>query len=63
MESLQSGHGFQCHIRAALDCPFVVLEQDSADETACDGVVWKDVYHIGAALDFAMQAFNGIGAV
>ena len=51
--------GFQGQITGALDGPFVILlEKNGADE-ASDGVfIRKDADHIGAAFNFAVQAFS-----
>jgi hypothetical protein len=57
----QWGDGFQCHVAGALHCPFVVLfEQDGADE-AGDGVfIGEDANDVGAALDLAVEALDGL---
>lgn len=53
--------GFQRHVSSALDCPFVILfEQDRADESDDSVVVGKDADDIGAALDLAVETFDGI---
>jgi hypothetical protein len=56
--------GFQSHVAAALDRPFVVLfEQDRADETN-DGIfVGEYANHLGASLDLAVDTFERIGGV
>ena len=56
--------GFQGQITGALDGPLVILlEKNGADE-ASDGVfVRKDADHIGAAFNFAVQAFEGVDGV
>jgi hypothetical protein len=56
------GDRFQCHVAGALDGPFVVLfEKDRADEARDGRFVGKDADHLGAALDFEVDAFEGIG--
>ena len=52
-----SGHG---EVDTA-DFPFVAdFHQDSADETETGGFVWEDTHDLSAALDLAVEAFNGV---
>ena len=55
---------FQGHVAGALHGPFVVLlEQNSADQ-ASDGIlIGEDADNVGAALDFAVEPFQRVGAV
>ena len=47
-----------------MDGPFVVLfEQDGADKAGNGGFVGEDADDLGAALDLAVEAFDGIGGV
>jgi hypothetical protein len=56
--------GFQRHVAGALHGPFVVLfEQDSADQSDNGILVVEDADDLGAALDFAVDAFEWIGRV
>ena len=56
---------FQGHVAGALHGPFVVLleQQNSADQ-ASDGIlIGEDADNVGAALDFAVEPFQRVGAV
>jgi hypothetical protein len=55
----QRRDGFQAHVTAALNCPFVVLFEQQCADQACDRVlVGEDADHIGAPLDLAVEAFK-----
>jgi len=47
--------GFQRHVSGTLDCPFVLLEQEGADEPDHGVVVGEDADDIGAAFDLAIE--------
>jgi hypothetical protein len=54
--------GLKGHVAGSLNGPFVVLlEQECADEPDDGIVVGKDADDIGAALDLAVETFDGIG--
>lgn len=71
----QRGDCFQGHVAAPLHGPFVFLfQEDGADEPGNCGVVGEDAkpalgrakpepWDFGAALDLAIETFEGIGAV
>ena len=60
----QWGHGFKGHVACPLDGPFVALfHEDGADEAGDRGLVGEDANDVGAALDLAVEAFDGVGAV
>jgi hypothetical protein len=55
------GEGFKTHA-AARDSPFLVgLEHQGADEANDGIVVREDADDVGAALDFAVHAFERVG--
>jgi hypothetical protein len=54
---------FHRHV-AARDGPLIVLFQHQGTDQANDGLaVWKDPNHVGAPLDFLIEAFQRVGAV
>jgi len=56
--------GFQRHVSAALNRPFIVLfEQNGTDETAYGLFVGEDSNHISASFDLAVEAFDRVCAV
>lgn len=58
----QRGDGFQAHVAAALNSPFVVLlEEDGADEADNRVLIGEDADDLGSALDLAVEALDGIG--
>ena len=58
------GDGLKGHVAGALDGPLVVLlEEDGADQSGDCGLVGEDADDLGAPLDFAVEALDGIGAV
>ena len=60
----QRGNGFQCHVAASLNRPFVVLfQKDRAYEAEDVGFVGQDAHHIGAPLNLAIETFDRIGGV
>jgi len=55
------GDGFQRHVTTS-DRPFVVLLQHQrSDKTSDGGLIRKDTYDIGAALDLFVEALKRIG--
>lgn len=57
-------HGFKGHVASSLDGPFIALfHEDGADEARDGRFVGEDADDVGPALDLAIEAFNGIGAV
>ena len=56
--------GFQGHVAGPLDGPLVVLlQEDGADQACYRLLVRKDSNEIGASLDLAVEAFEGVGRV
>jgi len=50
------------HVAGALDSPLVVLlEQDRPDQAGDGGLVGEDAHNLGAALNLAVEAFQGGG--
>ena len=57
-------HGFKGHVAGAPDSPFVtLLHEDGADEPGNGGLVGEDADDVGAPLDLAVEAFDGVGRV
>ena len=60
----QRGNGFQCHVAASLNRPFVVLfQKDRVHESEDGGFIGKDSNHIGSPLDLAIETLDGIVGV
>ena len=60
----QRGNGFQCHVAASLNRPFVVLfQKDRAHEAEDGGFIGKDPHDIRAPLDLSIETFDRIGGV
>ena len=60
----QWGDGFQCHVAASLNRPFVVLfQQDSTHQPEDGGFVGEDADHIRSPLDLAIEPLDGIVGV
>ena len=56
--------GFQAHVACTLHGPLIILfEQQSTDEADDGSFVREDSDHVAASLDFAVEAFERIGAV
>ena len=60
----QGGNGFQCHVTASLNRPFIVLfEKDCAHEAEDGGFIGKDPHHIRSPLNLSIETFDQIGGV
>ena len=60
----QRGNGFQCHVAASLNRPFVVLfQKDRAHEAEDGGFIGKDPHDIRSPLDLSIETFDRIGGV
>ena len=60
----QRGNGFQCHVAASLNRPFVVLfQKDRAHEAEDGGFIGKDPHDIRSPLDLYIETFDRIGGV
>jgi hypothetical protein len=57
----QGGDRFQGHVAGALHRSFVVLlQEDGADQAGDRGLVREDADHLGAPLDLAIEALEGL---
>jgi hypothetical protein len=60
----QRGNGFQCHVAASLNRPFVVLfQKDRAHEAEDGAFIGKDPHDIRSPLDLSIETFDRIGGV
>ena len=60
----QRGDGFQCHVAASLNRPFVVLfQKDRAHEAEDGAFIGKDPHDIRSPLDLSIETFDRIGGV
>jgi len=60
----QGCDGFQAHVGGALHGPLIVLfEQQGPDEPGDGGFIGEAADHLAASFDFAVEAFEWIGAV
>ena len=60
----QRRNGFQCHVAASLNRPFVILfQKDRAHEAEDGGFIGKDPHDIGSPLDLSIETFDRIGGV
>ena len=58
------GESFKGHVAGALDGPFIaLLHEDRADESGDGRFIREDADDIGAALDLAVEALDGVCAV
>ena len=57
-------HGFKGYVARPANGPFVALfHEDGTDEAGDRSFVGKDSDDIGAALNLAVEAFDGVGTV
>ena len=57
----QRRNGFQCHVAASLNRPFVVLfQKDRAYEAEDGGFIGKDAGHMDAPFDLVIGSHDGI---
>ena len=60
----QRGNGFQCHVAASLNRPFVVLfQKDRVHEAEDGGFIGKNSRDIRSPLDLAIEPLDRIGGV